>query len=331
MSTEAIIRVYGHEWAQKLLRAAILAQRTSHAYLFTGPDHVGKTTLACAFAQALTCDSPHQQGLGACGQCRSCRLAATQSHPDHRFIRPDKGQIRVDAIRDLIREANLSPVEGRFKVFIVRSFDQANLSAANALLKTLEEPSNTTRILLTSSQSASLLPTITSRCQILHLRPLPLEIIAQALEERWQVPADKAELLAGLSGGRLGWAAEMATDPDSWQEYQQQIQTLETVAQQGIVERMALAEVMSRTDDLEPILHTWLLFWRDVLFLQQSVPQFVLHRDQLPVLERLAQQTSSNQVRRFLAALMKTAEYTHKNVNLRLALESLLLKVPKAS
>jgi len=331
VSTEAIIRVYGHEWAQKLLRAAILAQRTSHAYLFTGPDHVGKTTLARAFAQALTCDSPHQQGLGACGQCRSCRLAATQSHPDHRFISPDKGQIRVDAIRDLIREANLSPVEGRFKVFIVRSFDQANLSAANALLKTLEEPSNTTRILLTSSQSASLLPTITSRCQILHLRPLPPEIVAQALEERWQVPADKAKLLAGLSGGRLGWAAEMATDPDSWQEYQQQIQTMETVAQQGIVERMALAETMSRTDDLEPILHTWLLFWRDVLFLQQSVPQFVLHRDQLPVLERLAQQTSSNQVRRFLAALMKTAEYTHKNVNLRLALESLLLKVPKAS
>lgn len=331
MSTETIIPVYGHQWAQELLRAAILAQRTSHAYLFTGPDRVGKTTLARAFAQALTCESPRDQGLGACGHCRSCRLAASRSHPDHHFISPEKGQIRVDAIRDMIREANLSPVEGRFKVFIISSFDQANLSAANALLKTLEEPSDTTRILLISSQAASLLPTITSRCQIVHLRPLSPEIIAHALQENWQIPTERATLLAGLSGGRLGWAVEMATQAASWNAYQEQLHLMETIVHEDVVARMSTAETISRTDDLEAALHTWLLFWRDVLLLQQAAPDFVLHRDRFSLLESLARQTSPSQVRRFLAALMKTAEYTHKNVNIRLALESLLLKVPGTS
>ncbi|NOZ50071.1 MAG: DNA polymerase III subunit delta' [Chloroflexi bacterium] len=331
MPTDDIIHVYGHRWAQDLLRAAVLARRTSHAYLFTGADHIGKTTLARAFAQALTCTSPGEQGLGGCGQCRSCHLAALQAHPDHRSIVPEKGKIRVDAVREIIHEATLSPIEGQFKVFIITAFDRANPNAANALLKTLEEPSASTRILLISSQSANLLPTITSRCQIVNLRPLSTETVARALQENWQVPTELAQLLAGLSRGRLGWAVEMATQPAAWESYQLQFQRMQALPRQGVVERMTLAAELARGDDIESILQPWLLFWRDVLFLQQTGPQLVLHRDQLSALQDLAQRTQPAAVRRFLAALMQTATYSRQNVSLQLAMESLLLKVPVSS
>ncbi|NOX62783.1 MAG: DNA polymerase III subunit delta' [Chloroflexi bacterium] len=218
------IPVFGHEWAQRLLRAAVIEGRTAHAYLIEGPAQVGKTTLARALAQALTCESPQaDEGLGACGRCRSCRLAADEGHPDHRFIKAGGGQIKIEQVRELIREAMLSPVEGQYKVFIISSFERANPSAANALLKTLEEPTPTTRIVLTTTEISALLPTIISRCQILHLRPLSRETVAEALVNGWGAPEEQARMLAGFSEGRLGWAVDMATRPELWQANQERV------------------------------------------------------------------------------------------------------------
>ncbi|RME42397.1 MAG: DNA polymerase III subunit delta' [Chloroflexi bacterium] len=331
MSDSYRIPVYGHAWAQRLLRTALASGRTAHAYLLAGPDHVGKTTLARALAQALTCESPEPtaDGLGACGRCRGCRLAAEQVHPDHRLIEPDEGVIKIDQVRDLIREASLSPVEGRYKVFIIRSFDRANANAANALLKTLEEPNETTRILLTSSQTAALLPTITSRCQVIRLRAIPGDEIARALEEHWHVPAEQAALLAGLSGGRLGWAVAMATDPAAWQRHNSYLEATQALLGQSLVERLTIAHKLAGDSALEEVLHSWLLWWRDVLMYQLQTPELVLNRHRLPVLEQTARRTRPADVRRFLEALMATADYLRTNVNTILALEALLLKAPR--
>ena len=329
MSENYRIRIFGHDWAQRLLRGVVLSGSSSHAYLFVGPDRVGKTTLARAFAQALTCESPQAEvGLGACGQCRSCRLAAERGYPDHRFIEPGGGQIKIEQIRDLIHEAALSPVEGRYKIFIVRSFDRANPNAANALLKTLEEPSDSTRILLTSSQSSSLLPTITSRCQVLHLRPLPQGVVSEALQQGWGVASDRAELLAGLSGGRLGWAVEMATNPDAWQAHEDRLAAILQLVQQDDVDRLAFAEKLTGDGEIEETLREWLLWWRDVLLVQEGWRDLIVNRDRVGDVQDLAAATDVGEVRRFLEALMTTAGYLRLNVSLRLALESLLLKAP---
>ena len=193
MTGDATIVVFGHEWAQRLLRSAVMSGRTAHAYLFTGPDQVGKATLARAFAQALCCEAPQdERGVGGCGRCRTCRLMHNGSYSDLRLVESVSGQIRIDQVRDLIREATLSPGVGRYKVFMVQSFESANSNAANALLKTLEEPTETTRILLTSNESAGLLPTITSRCQIIPLRTLSASTVELALLEGWQAPPEQA-------------------------------------------------------------------------------------------------------------------------------------------
>ncbi len=332
MASDSLIRVYGHAWVQQMLQKAVLSDRTSHAYLFVGPDQVGKTTLVRAFAQAITCESPVAGGgLGACGKCRSCRLAAEGGHPDHRFIEPGNGQIKIEQIRNLIREANLSPVEGRYKIFIIRSFDSANASAANSLLKTLEEPSETTRILLTSSQAVGILPTITSRCQVLHLRPVPIHDVSAVLQAKEGMSAGRADLLANLSGGRIGWAMQLGSQPELWQVHEQRLEQIQELVQQDIVERMVYAEKLAAHPDVEATLRDWLFWWRDVLLVQQDCHDLIVNIDRAEAIQKLAQAAAPGDVRRFIEALMETAGYLRRNVSKRLAIEALLLKVPRSA
>ena len=324
------IRVYGHAWAQDLLRRAIHNKATRHAYLFAGPEHIGKTTLARAFAQALTCERPEAEtGLGACGRCRSCRLAAEGVHPDHRFFAPAGKQLLIDQIREVVREASLSPVESRYKVFIITEFERANVNAANALLKTLEEPSATTRIILVSHQPSGLLDTIISRCQLLRLRPLPESEVARALQERAGLAEMEARRLARLSNGRIGRAFALAQDPESQQNYHQRIQEMQALLDYSPAQRIAYAQTLEKNKQLETILQEWLIWWRDVLMVQNRSQTLIVNQDRLDELTELAAAIPPSQIRRFLNAIMTTAQYLRKNVNRQLAMEALLLKAPK--
>ena len=330
MTPDYRIHVYGHEWAQQLLRRALQQDATRHAYMFLGPQQIGKMTLARAFAQALTCENPTaERGLGACGQCRSCRLAAENVHPDHRMFAPAGNQLLIEQIREVVREAARSPVEARYKVFIIESFERANINAANALLKTLEEPSATTRIILISHQSSGLLDTIISRCQLLRLRPLPEQIIVQALQEQMGLAQMDARRLARLSNGRLGMALALANNPDAWQTYNQRIDKMLALLQSSTADRMAFARGLEKEGHLETILQEWLLWWRDVLVLQNHSSELVINSERLADLSRLAAAIPEAQVRRFIEAIMVTADHLRRNVNRQLALEVLLLKAPQ--
>jgi DNA polymerase-3 subunit delta' len=323
------IQLYGHQWAQRLLRRAVQQGTTRHSYLFLGPEHIGKTTLARAFAQALTCENPTENdGLGACGHCRSCRLAAENTHPDHRLFAPAGNQLLIEQARKIIHEASLSPVESRYKVFIITAFERANVNTANALLKTLEEPSATTRIILISHQPSGLLDTIVSRCQLLRMRPLPEQTVMRALQEQTRLDERDARRLARLSNGRLGSALAMAQDPDAWQTYTQRIDEMLALLNATTAERMAYARTLEKEKHLETILQEWLLWWRDVLILQNNSGTLIINQEHLSKLTQLAANTPADQVRRFIEAIMATSAYLRKNVNRQLALEVLLLKAP---
>lgn len=322
--------VIGHEWALDLLAHSIRNGRPSHAYLFTGPAQVGKTTVARAVAQALVCERLAEGDGAPCGVCRTCQRVTENRYPDVQSVSAAKNVIQIDQVRDLQTDAAISPLEGRHKVFIISEIERATPPAANALLKTLEEPASHVVLLLTSNRRDQVLPTILSRCQVVSLRPLPVAQICTALQTRWGVDEERALLLARLSAGRLGWAVTTHQNPESWQARSKRLDDLLLLTAEGHLGRLAYAEALSRVgEDVETTLRLWTGWWRDVLLVQQQLEGAVLNLDRKAQLAQQASLYRPEQVEAALTDLMQTLRRIKSNVNLRLALDVLLLKLPK--
>ena len=199
-------RVPGQERAIAFLRRA--AERPHHAYLLAGPEGGGKTLGARAFAAALLCH------VGGCGDCRDCRLALADKHPNQVVVEPEGRDIHVDTVRSEVWHPayRTAPEPGR-KVFVIREADRLNLAAADVLLKILEEPPADTVIMLLSARPDELPETVVSRCHVVSFLPLSEGFVSKALE-REGVHADRAALAARLAGGNLGRARRLATEKD---------------------------------------------------------------------------------------------------------------------
>jgi DNA polymerase-3 subunit delta' len=327
--------VIGHDWAVEMLAGGLRHGRTGHAYLITGPGQIGKTTLARAFAQALNCEDG-DVGRRPCGQCRACQLIAADRHPDVRLVSGEvsgrgKLTLKIEQIRALQQDLNLAPYEGRWKVAILRQFDAANPSAANAFLKTLEEPPRQVILLLTASESDALLPTISSRCRTIGLRPLPAPVIIDALQSRWRAAPEQARLLAALADGRLGWAVQALQNPDLLKTRQEHLDALREAVDGGRVARFELADKLARKpENLPPILLTWVSWWRDLLLLAWGNvhPERLSNIDQSHTLQQLAQRWPPDHILHSLKQTEKTIGYLEQNANTRLAVENLLLQYP---
>ena len=318
--------IVGHEWAVGLLERSIQSGRLGHAYLFTGPAHVGKTALAVAFAQALVC----QRGGGApCGECATCERITQDRYPDVQIIAAEKATIQIDQVRALQTDAALSPLEGRYKVFIIQEIERATQPAANALLKILEEPPPQVILLLTASRRDRVLPTILSRCQVIGLRPLPLSQIQEALAQRWDVAPDQAMLLARLSCGALGWAVQAHSDAQQWQMRARVLDEFQTFAARDVLQRLAYAESLARQkDSLETVLGMWMTWWRDILLIQQGLSDAIVNLDRRTQLAQQADLHSPEAVTGALTDLALTFRRLNANVNARLALDVLTLRLP---
>src|SRR6266513_4787158 len=203
--------IVGHEHAINTLRRALVAQRVRHAYLFTGPEHIGKALLAQRFAQTLLCTGggdAHNAPQNPCNTCLSCRKVMHGNHPDVHYISrsTDKQFILIEQVRALQADAARKTLEGRRNIFIIQGMHEMNVQAANCLLKTLEEPEPDVVLLLTAPDPGSLLPTILSRVQQVPMQLLTTKQIKSALEDRWQVEPGEANLIAALAAGRIGRA-----------------------------------------------------------------------------------------------------------------------------
>jgi DNA polymerase-3 subunit delta' len=319
-------QMIGHEWAVEFLRQSLATGRVAHAYLLTGPPQVGKTRLALALAQSLNCGEPDPP----CGQCRSCLGIAQGVHPDVQVVAGTGAgrTIKIDQVRALQRDAVLAPYEGRFRVFIIRQADRATTEAANSLLKTLEEPPAHVLLALTAVQPEILPATVVSRCQRLHLRPVAIPVIEEALRARGHV-ASEARLLAKLSIGRVGWAIRAGQDDAVMSQRQQELDQLLVLLAAGRVERLDYAWKASRdTQALLRRIEMWTLWWRDLLLLSGHNDGHVLNVDRIDELRSLAAQTTLSESYATLQALQMASEQLEANVNARLALEGLLLKLP---
>jgi DNA polymerase-3 subunit delta' len=220
----ALKDIVGQDSAITILRGIMAKKRIAHAYLFQGEDGVGKRLTAMNFAKVLNCQSPvyssqftvdrkenHSIILDCCDTCPSCKKIDRGIHPDVFHIAPEGGQIKVGAIRKLEESFSLKAFEGKWKIALIDNADTLNQSAANAFLKTLEEPPQQSVLILISSMQELIPLTIRSRCQKIVFSPLPLHKMEELLEHRYspengEMSNKEAMLLSLLSGGRPGWA-----------------------------------------------------------------------------------------------------------------------------
>jgi DNA polymerase-3 subunit delta' len=323
-------QLLGHEWAIQILQQHAAQNTQRHAYLFTGPESVGRRSLALRFAQALNCPQGSESGE-PCLSCKTCQQLGGMMHPDLAIVEAEKlgGVIKVDQIRELQRGLALSPYDAKYRIALLIRFEEANQFASNALLKTLEEPPPQVVILITAESAERLLPTIVSRCELIRLRPVPIPVIEQGLQTTFDVLPDKAHLLAHISGGRPGYAVRLHQEPDLMSQRLLWLQDLQAILAANRVERFTYAASLTKdSQNLWETLKVWLSFWRDVMLTISNSSMQITNIDQQESVLDLAGKIELSKARDIVTSLEGLFALLSRNINARLAVEVFLLDLP---
>jgi DNA polymerase-3 subunit delta' len=334
----------GNETALGALAPAVASGEPAHAYLFSGPEGVGKTLAAIEFAAALNCEGT---GPKPCRECRNCRdtLEEGRAHPDIEILGPgglcDESEhgdhagsrdIRICQVRRLQRVLSMTPYRAPWRVAIIEGADHLNQDASNAFLKTLEEPPPATVLILTTDRKEQLLETVLSRCREVVFKRVEREKVEAFLEQKG-VDSARAATIAALAGGRPGWALRAAENPDLLEEREAFLTAAVDVAHSSRSARFLWAK---GADARSPAvrerylkeLEAWETWWRDVLAIASGAGAGIINTDKSEILADESRNYSPADVVRFLRVLQTTHEYLQANVDAQLALEVLALDVP---
>lgn len=329
----AFKKVVGHLKAKKVLQNALAENRVAHAYLFHGPAGIGKTVLAKALAGALLC---REDSTDACGKCSVCRRLETGQFPDFFMISPPPGHavstIKIDQVRELQKKAQFKPYEAQRKVYLIDRAEGMTRDAANCLLKVLEDPPPDTIFLLTTVNPHRLPPTIISRCQMIPLTKVPASQIEEMLVSGRKADHETAILLAALADGMPGKALEMAEESKGLETRSLVFQTIDRIDEGNINELLKTAEELEKQKELIPeVLELLMLWYRDqLLWIQTADEQFIINIDKLNRLKARSQ-VKKDYLVRSITDIMEAKARIGQNVNLKLTLEVLLLRLARSA
>lgn len=331
-------QIIGQKKAVNLLQHGLANGRQAHAFLFVGPEHIGKMTLAKDLAKALNCGEADRP----CQKCAACRKIDDGHHTDVQIIGLTPGdeedaeakRISIDQVKDLQHSASLPPFEGKNRVYIIDGAELLSIEAANRLLKTLEEPPDNVTFILMTTNEKLLLPTIISRCQRLELQPVPLEEEAAALMKEHNIEPERARLLAALSRGCPGWAITAAEDDTILGKRQETLDRLISIIRADAAERFAYAAQLAagftqNRKAVYDVLGTWQDYWRDMMLAKLDCPQLITNIDRKSEIIKVAAGFSLGGIKDFIQRVEAAVEQLKQNVNPRLALEVLMLDIPK--
>jgi DNA polymerase-3 subunit delta' len=329
----------GHDNVAASLQRAFSEGRLAHAYLLAGSRHLGKMTMALDLARLVNC----QGEAPPCGECDQCTRITHGLHADVQVVaieamEADKARRRVtigiEQVRELLRAVSLKPYEGRYRVCIFDGAERLTEDAANALLKTLEEPPEQVILVLLTTNVESLLATIVSRCQRLDLRPLDLSLVAGELKSRFGADDERAEEIARLSSGRIGWAFLAMSQPELLETRSATLEAIETAVHDGLEGRFSYAnglasQAAADRDLARQTLELWTEWWRDVMVVKVGAPELVANLSRIDGFRAASDALSQAQVVGAIGAVQEARVNLERNVNARLALEGLMLALPR--
>ncbi len=324
-------QIVGHQKQVEIVRQALNHGRLHHAYLFLGMEGVGKKTIALGLAKAIHCSAATGD---FCGECADCARIQDGNHPDVRIIEPlaGKKEISIQQIRELEKELNFRSFSGKKKIAILNPATLMNLSAQNALLKTLEEPPRDSLLILIAANGGALLPTLRSRCLRISFGPLARDLISGFLVSRKGLEAETAEFLAAMSLGSLGAVVSIDTQEllERRREWVRLISGLRAGDYRAATDA---AEVVAGSKDDSLRFLEWLESWvRDLLaYSVTRNPQDIVNIDMLPQIQRQSATTDFERLFSRTAEVKAAIGGIQRNLNRRMVIEDLLLNAVEAS
>ncbi len=351
--------IIGHERPIQILKTALLRKSLAHAYLFYGEEGIGKRLVAKTLAKAANClsvdvgrvsatpreawgvgasedqplVSPHgpPHTIDSCGQCLSCQHIEAETHPDFISIGPEGTLIKIDQIRAFQERMHLKPMSGLYRFVILNEAESMNDEAANALLKSLEEPPSQTVLILITSQPHALLPTVVSRCQKIRFNPLTDQQVIGLLRRKHPKASSQLGRVAALAMGRIGMA--LAMDPEAleeeWLKFNQTLLDRSPKSIQGLLDLSQ--EYAQNRETTERALH-WIGLWLRDLLITKTQPS-----SPCVIADSSSQEFMGAAAKVDVEAIMSLAGLVHwilkalnRNINRQLVLEVLLMQVRKA-
>lgn len=321
--------IYGQEAIREHLINALNTGKISHAYMISGEKGAGKEFIARIFAQALQCEK--REAADPCGECHSCRQALSGSHPDIIRVTHEKpNSIGVEEIRAQVNnDMIIKPYSGPYKVYIINEAEKMTVQAQNALLKTLEEPPAYGVILLLTTGTQAMLPTILSRCVVLNMKPVQDAVVKRFLMEELKVPDYKANVCTAFARGNIGKAKLLAGSEDFDQVKEAAVALLKSIRQMEIWEiASAIRQIGEYKLDVGDYLDILSVWYRDVLlFKATNDVNHLIFREEIKYIRKEADRTSYEGIENILEALEKAKTRLAANVNFELTMQLLCLTI----
>ena len=322
--------IVGHKDKVEHLLKAYKLGKLAHAYIFLGPQGIGKKSSALAFIKYVFCeDISYKESNGdSCSVCAECRKVSAGNHPDLIMLEPERSSIKIDMIRELKNNLHYGKYDANLRFCIINDAENLRLEAANALLKTLEEPAKDVIIILVTSKVNMLLPTIISRCQKVRFNPLTKDEIKSALISIHGLDDDRADVVSGFLQGAFPKTDKESLDKiiDLRSNLLKKIKEISINNFSGIVN---LSEEVGEEEkeQLVDIIEIIKTFYRDAALIKSGISDDIINKDVMYDIRKIASNQTNDELYLKINIMNQMQGLLMANVNKRLAMESMLIEL----
>lgn len=321
---KSLAEIKGQRQAVQQLLQVLQSRRLSHAYLFLGPEGVGKKTTAYAFAAALFCTGSSSPGE-LCGRCPSCLKMAHGSHPDLISVQPQGSSIKIEQIREIQTLSAYKQLSSQYKVIIIDEAERMTEEAANAMLKILEEPPRDTMFILVANGLAGLLATIISRCQLIRFNAISLEDLSEILQRETGLNEAEAKALSQLAGGSVSLGLKIWENWSEENKWRSPQKILEHIANKDRTELLRLSASLEKDPYLQFTLEYLMAIFRDFLVWEKTGCAKLVHNQE--IVQGESSPRGIPNPAQAIFYLNQALRRLKQNANTRLTLDVLFLKL----